>query len=144
MDNTSTSTAEIQQGTTQPEDNGKTFTQEEVNRIVSERLAREKAKAENNSNENIETIKAELNERETALSKKENEWECNEYIRNNDLSPELLEIFDTSNAKSFTEIVEKLRPLLKTYREPVQDTGTHTLNNGVLPSDKLKSAFGLK
>ena len=33
---------------TQPEDNGteKTFTQDEVNRIVSERLSRERAKAE--------------------------------------------------------------------------------------------------
>lgn len=148
MENNNTTTAEAQQATTQPEENGaqseKTFTQDEVNKIVSDRLAREKAKAENNANENIETTKAELQEREAELSRKENEWECNEYIRNNDFPPELLEVFDTSDAEAFKEKVEKLRFSLKSNSERLKDTGVHTSNNRTLSDDKLKSAFGLK
>lgn len=59
---------------TQPEGNGSgvqsTFTQEDVNRIVSERLARERAK-----NEPTEETK-----REQALQAREAKLECREYI----------------------------------------------------------------
>ncbi len=60
--------AEEQQETTQPEDNGtqqseKTFTQAEVNKIVSERLARERARSE--------AMYTDIEARENAISDKE-------------------------------------------------------------------------
>ncbi len=59
--------AEEQQETTQPEDNGtqseKTFTQDEVNKIVSERLARERARSE--------AMYTDIEARENAISDKE-------------------------------------------------------------------------
>ncbi len=76
---------------------GKTFTQEEVNRIVSDRLAREKAKG------------AQESDRETALSARENALECREFIeKNRDYPAKLLEILDTSNFKDFKAKADKL------------------------------------
>lgn len=69
---------------------GKTFTQEEVNRIVSDRLTREKAKATQES------------DREAALAARESALECREFIANNKKYPaKLLEVLDTSNCKEF-------------------------------------------
>lgn len=96
-------------GTTQPEGNGvpqggKTFTQEEVNRIVSERLARERTKQDPQSAPTVE----QLVQRENDLIARENRITCTEYIREKKLKPELLDIFDSSNAEQFKETVEKL------------------------------------
>ena len=61
-------------GTTQPEVNGtaaggKTFTQDEVNRIVSDRLNKERA-TQGNAAEQLE----QLNQREQALNARESVW----------------------------------------------------------------------
>lgn len=63
-----------QQANTQPEDNGgnaeKMFTQEDVNRIVSERLTRDRANRGSSSDErktDLDEREAELNERESRL-----------------------------------------------------------------------------
>ena len=62
-----TTVANEQQETTQPEDNGtqseKKFSQDEVNKIVSERLARERAKSE--------AIYTDIEARENAIADKE-------------------------------------------------------------------------
>lgn len=69
-----TTVANEQQETTQPEDNGtqskKTFTQDEVNKIVSERLARERAKSE--------AIYTDIEARENAIADKERAFEDKE------------------------------------------------------------------
>lgn len=95
-------------GTTQPEANGapagKTFTQEEVNKIVSDRLAKERAKQEPQSDPAAE----QLAQREKELAARESRMTCTEYIKEKRLKPELLDIFDSSNAEQFKETVEKL------------------------------------
>lgn len=92
---------------TQPEGNGaqseKTFTQEEVNKIVSDRLARDKAKSD-----------ATALEMQKEIEKKENAVECKAYIYDNDLPKELLDVIDTSDKEKFIKNVEKIKPLLKT------------------------------
>lgn len=84
--NTKTATDEQQDNTTQPEDktqdNNKTFTQDEVNKIVSERLARERAKSEATYTKALIDVEARENaiadrekafeEKEKALAEKEN------------------------------------------------------------------------
>lgn len=87
---------------TQPEENGaRTFTQEEVNKIVSERLARERSKSEPTPEE---TKLQELAARESRLT-------CREYVTEKNLNRELLNIFSTDNADSFKTNVEKLLEL---------------------------------
>lgn len=84
-----------------PEDNGgqgsKMFTQDEVNRIVSDRLARERAKAE-----------PQEDEREKALKARESRIDCREYISNKNYPAALLDVLDVSDAEKFKQIVDKL------------------------------------
>lgn len=86
---------------THPEDNGatgaKTFTQDEVNRIVSDRLAKERAKGEPKEDE-----------REQALKARESRMDCREYIAGKKYPVELLDILDTGNADSFKAAADKL------------------------------------
>ena len=94
--------------TTQPEDNGaagKTFTQEEVNRIVSDRLARERAKQE------PQIDPEELAQREKDLAARENRQTCAEYIKDKELDAGLLEILDTSEPEEFKKKVDALMKL---------------------------------
>lgn len=96
-----------QQASTQPEDNGgteKMFTQEDVNRIVQERLARERAKTPADQLTEMQERTADLEKREAALS-------CREYIAENNYEPCLLEIVSTDNAEDFKQKVAKLLEL---------------------------------
>ncbi len=90
---------------TQPEGRengeGKTFTQEEVNKIVSERLKKERAKAE----------PSEQDKRAGELDARENQLNCREYLTNKGYPAELLEIIGTENSDKFIERVEKLRAI---------------------------------
>ena len=76
----------------------KTFTQEEVNNIVQERLARERAKNE--------PTPAELREKE--LTARENKMSCKEYIAEQKYPSELLDLFDTTDTEQFKGNVEKM------------------------------------
>ena len=131
----------VQSATTQPEVNGKqaerTFTQEEVNKIVSERLSRERAK-----NETMLTDESNIKTREDAIAHRENTIECREYIYEKKLPQELLEILDTGDSKTFKEKIDKLAPLLRTTANPVT-TGCATLNNGVSVDSRMRKAFDL-
>lgn len=98
-----------QQPTTQPADNGnqgseRMFTQSEVNQIVKERLARERAK--NTPPEPTEEEKQQqaMEQRMKDLSTRENRFECRSYVADRRLPAELLDLFDTSD---FNEFVRK-------------------------------------
>lgn len=129
----------IQSGTdTQPETNGvqpeRTFTQEEVNRIVSERLARERAKAEPTEEEKR---LADLNTRESKVTC--NEWLIEKGYPDN-VKSGMLEMFDTSNADSFKKNVDKLLKTFPAIIEPINNpvvgaTGSFGIG------DKLASIF---
>ena len=94
-----------QQGApTQPEDNGSTekvFTQEDVNRIVQERLARERAKTPADQLTEMQERTADLEKREAALS-------CRDYIAEIGYSKALLDVFSTDNADAFKGSVDAL------------------------------------
>lgn len=85
---------------------GATFTQEDVNRIVSERLAREREKAaeERMKQDPIDQREKELAAREAAVS-------CKEYIAEKNYPAEMLELFDTSDADRFKTQADKMLEL---------------------------------
>ena len=93
---------EQQPTTPTPEASGdqgeKLFTQADLDRIIGERLARERAKAEPSSEDARE---ADLKAREARLS-------CREYIAGEGYPADLLELFDTTDAEKFKAAVEKL------------------------------------
>ena len=108
---------EQQPTTLTPEANGgqggeRTFTQEEVNRIVADRLARERAKAEPSPED---TREADLRAREARLT-------CREFISGEGYPSALLEMFDTTDAEKFKAVVEKLDSIVdlpSKHRKPV-------------------------
>lgn len=113
--NENNSTMNTQQPTNvTPADNGgqgeKMFTQEEVNRIVSDRLAREREKQTQQPRED-EREKA-LTEREKAVAARENKYRCEDYLKEIDLHEEyrddFLEILDTSDFDKFKADVDRL------------------------------------
>lgn len=109
---TSTKTTDQVAINSTPEDNGgkgseRLFTQEEVNKIISERLARDRADRGSNSDSNED-----LSRREQDLQSREARLTCLEYVKAHDLDPALLEVFDTNDAKAFQKRVDTL---LKAY-----------------------------
>lgn len=87
-------------GTGEPAAQGKTFTQEEVNRIVSDRLARERAKAEAPA----------ADERVAELATREEQLKCRELIADeSSIYPAaLLKVLDASDFEQFKKTADAL------------------------------------
>lgn len=122
-----------QQPNTQPADNGeqgggKMFTQEEVNNIVRERLARERAK--NSPQEPTEEEK-----RLKDLDARESKIACREYVMDQGLPAQLLDVLDTSNHEEFKTKAEIVSGLLKAA------TPTAKAPDPALAEMKLRIAF---
>mgnify|MGYP007070141310 CR=1 FL=1 len=96
------------------------FTSEEVNSIVRERLKRVKAKA---ADDGSEARTKELDEREATLTAREKRLSCREYLRDNGLSDDLLDVFSADDAEVFIEKVNKARDLLGGSSYPIVDDG---------------------
>ena len=77
----------------------KTFTQEEVNRIVSDRLARERDKSAQQPHED---------EREKALKAREARLDCRDYLDSKKYPAALLEILGCSDTEQFKTTVDAL------------------------------------
>lgn len=106
-----------QANTTPPEGNGpagKMFTQEEVNSIVKERLARERAKGQtsgtaDNSAAELDTEKTQLETDRQKLQDERNAFECEHYCKENGIDTKLVELIGSSDPEEFKEKAESLR-----------------------------------
>ena len=79
---------------------GKTFTQDEVNQIVQNRLERERKTTGEENARGIAETKAAVEARERKL-------DCKEYLMQNNYPAELLEVIDTSDIEAFKTKAEK-------------------------------------
>ena len=106
--NTNQNTEQQPETTPTPEASGgqgeKLFTQEDVNRIVSDRLARERAKAEPSPED----------AREADLKAREARMTCREYLSDKNYPAELLDILPTGDSEAFKASVDKLAALFRT------------------------------
>lgn len=132
---------------TQPEENGvhgRTFTQEEVNKIVSERLQKERAKLALAA----EAQEPQLSRREQELNARENRLACLEYLRTHGLREELLEILDTSDALQFQRRTAQLLELCPTLDQRAKPLPVFSLETqgrrDEFGSDPFAAAFGRK
>lgn len=121
-----------QQPNTQPADNGdqgggKLFTQEEVNNIVRDRLARERAK-------NSPTEPTEEEKRLQDLNARESKITCREYVMDQGLPSQLLDVLDTSNHEEFMRKADIVSGLLK-------NKSTSKSNDSALAEMKLRIAY---
>ena len=78
---------------------GKMFTQEEVNRIISDRLTREREKFAQQPQED---------EREKALKAREARLDCRDYLDNKKYPAALLDVLDSSDAERFKTAADLL------------------------------------
>lgn len=116
MTDNNTQNAPQQQNTTQPEGNGtagKTFTQEEVNSIVRERLARERAKGttspDTTQSEGVDEEKAALAAERQQLLKDRQTFECERYCKENGFDSQLVELLGVDEPEAFKAKAEKLQ-----------------------------------
>lgn len=115
----------------------RTFTQEEVNRIVSERLAKERNKAD-----------AALVEREQQLAKRERLFNAREKIAQYGLPANLVDVLDTSSDEAFDKaltaigdaISQKKSEAPRIVENRLPDVKHETAEDA---DEKLRSAMGL-
>lgn len=127
---------------TQTGTEGKTFTQEDVNRIVQERLAKEKSKTTGNGEEELKKRAAELDLRERKLTAREK-------LRENGL-PEYL--VDALNMNTEDDFQKSMEAVLKMKGEaeskgskPLCDISfPGTVKNNTPGEDLTRAAFGLR
>ncbi|WP_303835301.1 hypothetical protein [Ruminococcus flavefaciens] len=117
---------------TQPEVKGeKLFTQEEVNKIVAERLKRERSKAEEAAVGDRDTRAAELDARESRLA-------CREYLLDSGLPASMLDCLDTSDLENFKK---KAEALSNDFAAKAPCNATPSFNVETPVSDTLAAAF---
>ena len=144
----------------QAENNGseRVFTQDEVNRIVAERLARERSKGAESADD-LTARESDLKAREEALAaktKRFDAWEareaCKKYLNDNDISERLLEKLDTSDPEAFKTAVKAVQSVTgngftvtKTTTGAKVDTPPTWLSKPDEDKSAIaKRAFGLK
>lgn len=145
MDNTQNTPQEGTQTAAQTTREGntgeRTFTQEDVNRIVQERLAKERNKGAGNGESDLDKRAAELDKRERRL-------DAVEQLRKNGLPDYLVDALNIDTEDSFQnsmkailrmkgEVTEK-PPKIIGYGSPIGSVGTGT------SGDPIREAFGLK
>ena len=125
-----------QQASTQPEGNGpagKMFTQEEVNSIVKDRLARERAKGQtsgttDNSTAELDTEKAQLEADRQKLQDERNAFECERYCKENGIDTKLVELIGSSDPEEFKHKTEALRSVFVAAAKE-KSAGTYVVMN---------------
>lgn len=125
-------TNNTQQGTQQADQAGeRTFTQEDVNRIVQERLARAKT-----SNE--------PDERELALQARENALYVSEKIAENGLPKEIAEEFKGMDKVTIDKCIKIIAPFAKKASEPIHNP-VGPIGNGSSGNEDtaIRKAMGL-
>ncbi len=146
MDNTQNTPQEGTQTAAQTTREGntgeRTFTQEDVNRIVQERLAKERNKGAGNGESELDKRMAELDRRERRL-------DAVEQLRKNGLPDYLVDALNIDTADSFQKSMEailKLKgevtekpPKIIGHGSPIGNAGI-----GTPGGDPIREAFGLK
>ena len=140
-----TTNTEQQPATPTPEAKGgqgseKMFTPDDVNRIVSERLARERTKAEPTA----------IDERESQLKARESRLDCRDYLE--DLAKDgkaasnvvkLLDVLDTSDTEKFKGTVAALMEL-GAFNPQLEPLKIPTVDYRCTNTDPIAEAFKLK
>lgn len=131
-----------------PAENGgeKIFTQSEVNDIIRERLARERAKSEPSPLDEREQA---LNEREAALKARESRAACEDYLKEMGIAgkrwPMFLDTLDTNDVDRFKKIVDVLgAPYIPTITTTGANTPNPPTNSGRSSDAELQKAFAPK
>lgn len=117
----------------------KTFTQEDVNRIVQERLSKER-------NRNNSELEASFEQREKDLKAREFMMTARESISKAGLPANLLDALDKSSPEAFQKALDIVAPMFKKEERPDNGYPRFTVPMGTGNScagDRFRQAFGL-
>lgn len=117
-------------GTASENNNEKLFTQDDVNRIVCERLSRIKS-----STGSEDSRVAELDQRERKLY-------VREQVASGKIPEELGELFETLDKDTTDKVMNAFAPYLQKVKEPILNSVGKT--GGKADSDPIRQAMGLK
>lgn len=111
----------------------KLFSQEEVEKLISERLAQSK------------TIPDSITQKEQELNAREAQIDCREYVMEKGYSKILLEVLDTSDAEKFKEAADKIQQAMGYTKKRVKTGMSHSGGHevGWDDEDKIGNAFKL-
>lgn len=96
----------------------RTFTQDDVNRIVQDRLAKEK----NKSNEELQRKEQELAEREKELTRKEFTLNAKRELAERGFSEDMLEALNTTSEEAFKKSLDTIDKLLESRKLSEKDS----------------------
>lgn len=141
MDNAQNTSTEGTQTGTEGGQAERTFTQDDVNRIVQERLAKERGKG----SEDLEKRAAELDKRERRMN-------AIDELRKNDLPDYLVDALNMETDEAFQQSMEAIKKMKgETSKSQQPEAGTiigYGNPIGIVSSsnnyDGLRTAFGLK
>lgn len=114
-----------------------TFTQNDVERIVKDRLARDRRTTE----AHVAQREAELSEREAALSARESRFDCEQFLKGEGLSADLLDELDTTDAEAFKSKVGTLKRLFNPFDYPRVPDGGEVLAPVRPAAEGVRAAF---
>ena len=89
----------------------KLFTQEEVNRLIKDRLKRVRAKAADEHDLDIKSREDALTKRESDLKARETALQCKEYLMKQGYPSDLMEILDSNDFETFRKKADKVMQL---------------------------------
>lgn len=145
--NDKTTTNTTQQATTPPEGNGsagKMFTQEEVNTIVKDRLARERAKTQTSSvpseNSELDTEKAQIEAERQQLQHERNTFECERFCKEKGIDTKLIELIGSDNPEEFRAKAESLCSLFEQRQNTTAAAATVVMSSGAEHGSSLNSS----
>ncbi len=115
---------------------GKVFSQVDVNRIISDRLGKERERHEKALTDALEAQKAnllqEIDTLSSELSKKENRLLCREYLVKKAYPSELLNIINTDDVNEFIKKADQTGSLIMAYEKkhlpPLKSTEPNDTN----------------
>lgn len=127
---------------TQTSTDGKTFTQDDVNRIVQERLAKERSKGTGNGEDELSKRAAELDLRERKLTAREK-------LRENGLPDYLVDALNMNTDEDFQKSMEAIIKMKGETGSSPKPVGKGNLiglvqSMGTKVDDPYRTAFGLK
>ena len=114
--------------------NEKTFTQEDVNRIVQDRLSRER-KVSSDAEKTLE-------DRERELAQKEQEIAFKAVLDSKGIPKEIYEALNCTSEEAFNKSIEILEPYFQKLKEPIRNAVGPT--RGAIHVDPIRKAMGLK
>ena len=150
-----------QQQNNTPAPTGKTFTQEEVDKLISERLARQQKKFDNEKEEAAKLAKMnaeekakyaaqkreeELSARETAIQKKELRFEALNILEEKKLPAKLVDCVDLTSAETSKASIEALQAawteaLTAAVNERLRSNVPPQFSGGNNPTDPFLAGF---